>query len=84
MELTNFYPPHDPYVRELCEKAAILSRDETATLNRPQDIVSIAKLALYDTIIYCGMCGRLTKCIGPANSHQMIVSQCVKMTEYEL
>lgn len=67
MDLSDFYPEHDPYVRELCEKAATLAmaRDETATLNRPQDIVCLTKLALYDTIIYCGMYGIPTRCIEP-------------------
>lgn len=53
-ELTPFYPANDAYVRSLSEKAAVLARDDSARLNRPQDIDRIARLALYDTIIYCG------------------------------
>lgn len=57
MDLGRFYPEaaNDPYLRKLCEKGAQIAKDETATLNRPEDIIDMIRLALYDVVIYCGM-----------------------------
>lgn len=55
MELDDFYPADDPYLRGLCKRAAARTRAETPTLNTPEDVIDMAKLALYDTVIYCGI-----------------------------
>lgn len=55
MGLEAFYKADDPYVRGLCEKGAALAKDPTATLKSREDIVDMTRLALYDTVIYCGI-----------------------------
>lgn len=60
MGLDDFYPANDPYVRELCKRAAALVDDITATLNTPEEVADLTKLALYDTVIYCGMRPRMS------------------------
>lgn len=55
MGLGEFFPPDSPFIIDLGEKAAALIKDETATLNSPEEVSDLTKLALYDTVIYCGM-----------------------------
>lgn len=54
LDLGGFYTPEDPRILELSRKAAALALDPTATLNTPADLAGLTKLALYDTIVYCG------------------------------
>lgn len=73
MDLGSFYPPGDPYLAELSTKAAALRLDKnkSLTLNREEDVVDLAKLALYDTVIYCGMMSSLLLIWNPrANNHR--------------
>lgn len=38
----------------MSKRAAALSRDTNAILREPKDIVDMAKVGLYDTVIFCG------------------------------
>lgn len=55
MELGGFYPAHHPYLLELSNKAATLAKNPNVRLNRREDILDLTKLALFDTVLYCGM-----------------------------
>lgn len=52
--LEKFFPPGDPYVDQVAEKAAQLKDDPKNLLNSPAQIDALAKLALYQPILYCG------------------------------
>lgn len=54
MNLGEFYPPDHPYLPKLSERAATLTKDETFTLNKGEDIADLTALALYDKILFLG------------------------------
>lgn len=53
--LDKFFSPDDPYVKDIAKKAAQLKDDPNNLLNSPTQIDGLAKLALYQPILYCGM-----------------------------
>lgn len=57
LDLKRLYPlgAGDPFLKGLSKRAAELSRDKNVQLNKPQDIVDLAKVCLYDTVIFCGI-----------------------------
>lgn len=55
LDLGIFYTTDDPRLRELSHRAAAPALDKSATLNTPEDLAGLTKLALYDTVVYCGM-----------------------------
>lgn len=55
LDLGGFYTADDPRLLELSRRATALSMDKTATLNTPKDLAGLIKLALFDTVVYCGM-----------------------------
>ncbi|KAI1743222.1 hypothetical protein F4680DRAFT_409544 [Xylaria scruposa] len=57
--LDNFFPPGDPYVQQVAEKAAELKDDPSNLLNSPAQIDALAKLALYQPILYCDDSGSM-------------------------
>lgn len=56
--LGRFYPPGDPYPQQVADKAFALKNDPTNLLNQPRQVDAMAKLALYQPILYCGTCQR--------------------------
>lgn len=58
MNLQKLYPSgaKNPFIRGLSNRAAELSKGGNPDLNNPKDIIDWAKVCLYDTVIYCGMC----------------------------
>lgn len=56
MNLQKIFPSgtENPFLREMSERAAELSRGNNPELNNPRDIVDWAKVCLYNTVIYCG------------------------------
>lgn len=52
--LERFFPPGDPYVQQVADKAAELKNDPNNLLNTPAQLDALAKLALYQPILYCG------------------------------
>ncbi|KAI1121979.1 hypothetical protein F5Y10DRAFT_83801 [Nemania abortiva] len=57
--LDRFYPPGDPYPQQVAEKAFQLKNDPKNLLNEPRQVDGLAKLALYQPILYCGRCQSL-------------------------
>ncbi|KAI0444393.1 hypothetical protein F4803DRAFT_549198 [Xylaria telfairii] len=57
--LEKFFPPGDPYVQQVAEKAAGLKDDPNNLLNSPAQIDALAKLALYQPILYCDDSGSM-------------------------
>ncbi|KAI1155492.1 hypothetical protein F4825DRAFT_40046 [Nemania diffusa] len=57
--LEKFFPPGDPYVDQVAEKAAQLKDDPKNLLNSPAQIDALAKLALYQPILYCDDSGSM-------------------------
>ncbi|KAJ8108355.1 hypothetical protein ONZ43_g6451 [Nemania bipapillata] len=57
--LEKFFPPGDPYVDQVAEKAAQLKDDPNNLLNSPAQIDALAKLALYQPILYCDDSGSM-------------------------
>ncbi|KAI0538894.1 hypothetical protein GGR58DRAFT_273946 [Xylaria digitata] len=57
--LERFFPPGDPYVQQVAEKAAGLKKDPKNLLNSPAQIDALAKLALYQPILYCDDSGSM-------------------------
>ncbi|KAI1631601.1 hypothetical protein F4809DRAFT_657658 [Biscogniauxia mediterranea] len=51
--LERFFPPGDPYVQQVAEKAASLKDDPSNLLNTPRQISCLATLALYQPVLYC-------------------------------
>ncbi|KAI0483520.1 hypothetical protein F4859DRAFT_401396 [Xylaria cf. heliscus] len=51
--LGRFFPPGDPYIQQVADKAFELKNDPSNLLNEPRQIDHLAKLALYQPIIYC-------------------------------
>lgn len=52
--LDRFFPPGDPYLQQVADKAFALKNDPKNLLNTPRQIDHLAKLALYQPILYCG------------------------------
>ncbi|KAI3322799.1 hypothetical protein HD806DRAFT_114893 [Xylariaceae sp. AK1471] len=50
--LEQIFPPGDPYVKEVADKAAELKNDPNNKLNSPAQIDALAKLALYQPVLY--------------------------------
>ncbi|KAI1496869.1 ankyrin repeat protein [Biscogniauxia marginata] len=59
--LERFFPPGDPYVQQVAEKAAKLKDDPTNLLNTPQQINLLATLALYQPVLYCDDSGSMNE-----------------------
>ncbi|KAI0099183.1 hypothetical protein GGR51DRAFT_565000 [Nemania sp. FL0031] len=57
--LEKFFPPGDPYVQQVAEKAAGLKNDPNNRLNSPAQIDALAKLALYQPVLYCDDSGSM-------------------------
>ncbi|KAI0509081.1 hypothetical protein F5B22DRAFT_618402 [Xylaria bambusicola] len=57
--LERFFPPGDPYVQQVADKAAELKNDPNNLLNSPAQIDALAKLALYQPILYCDDSGSM-------------------------
>ncbi|RWA09111.1 hypothetical protein EKO27_g5996 [Xylaria grammica] len=57
--LEKFFPPGDPYVKQVAEKAAELKDDPNNLLNSPAQIDALAKLALYQPVVYCDDSGSM-------------------------
>ncbi|KAI1160393.1 hypothetical protein F5B18DRAFT_632744 [Nemania serpens] len=57
--LEKFFPPGDPYVQQVADKAAGLKNDPKNLLNSPAQIDALAKLALYQPILYCDDSGSM-------------------------
>ncbi|KAI1177290.1 hypothetical protein F4777DRAFT_542471 [Nemania sp. FL0916] len=57
--LEKFFPPNDPYVQQVADKAAELKNDPNNLLNSPAQIDALAKLALYQPILYCDDSGSM-------------------------
>ncbi|KAI0437456.1 hypothetical protein F4803DRAFT_538859 [Xylaria telfairii] len=51
--LDRFFPPGDPYLQQVADKAFALKNDPKNLLNTPRQIDHLAKLALYQPILYC-------------------------------
>ncbi|KAI0599009.1 ankyrin repeat protein [Biscogniauxia sp. FL1348] len=51
--LERFFPPGDPYIQQVAEKAAGLKDDPGNLLNTPRQINFLATLALYQPVLYC-------------------------------
>ncbi|GAP91254.1 putative ankyrin repeat protein [Rosellinia necatrix] len=51
--LERFFPPGDPYLQQVAEKAFKLKNDPKNLLNKPKQVDGLAKLALYQPILYC-------------------------------
>ncbi|KAI0870919.1 hypothetical protein GGS24DRAFT_85898 [Hypoxylon argillaceum] len=51
--LERFYPPGDPYPQQVADKAFQLKNDPKNLLNEPRQVDGLAKLALYQPILYC-------------------------------
>ncbi|KAK5630436.1 hypothetical protein RRF57_006151 [Xylaria bambusicola] len=64
--LERFFPPGDPYVQQVAEKAAELKNDPNNLLNSPAQIDALAKLALYQPVLYCGKSSHST-CVNETN-----------------
>ncbi|KAE8147149.1 ankyrin repeat-containing domain protein [Aspergillus avenaceus] len=59
--LEDFYPPGDSYVDQVASKAAKLKKDPNATLNSSDDICNLARVALYQPILYCDDSGSMNQ-----------------------
>ncbi|KAI0902991.1 hypothetical protein F4823DRAFT_620291 [Ustulina deusta] len=57
--LERFFPPGDPYVQQVADKAAELKNDPNNLLNTPAQLDALAKLALYQPILYCDDSGSM-------------------------
>ncbi|KAI2634929.1 hypothetical protein GGS26DRAFT_581648 [Hypomontagnella submonticulosa] len=57
--LDKFFSPDDPYVKDIAKKAAQLKDDPNNLLNSPTQIDGLAKLALYQPILYCDDSGSM-------------------------
>ncbi|TGJ84332.1 hypothetical protein E0Z10_g4427 [Xylaria hypoxylon] len=57
--LEKFFPPGNPYVQQVAEKAAELRNDPNNLLNSPAQIDALAKLALYQPVLYCDDSGSM-------------------------
>ncbi|KAI1827258.1 hypothetical protein F4861DRAFT_529321 [Xylaria intraflava] len=51
--LERFFPAGDPYIQQVAEKAFKLKNDPSNLLNSPAQVDGLAKLALYQPILYC-------------------------------
>ncbi|KAI3318744.1 hypothetical protein HD806DRAFT_301457 [Xylariaceae sp. AK1471] len=51
--LDRFFPPGDPYIKQVADKAFELKNDPNNLLNSPAQVDGLAKLALYQPILYC-------------------------------
>ncbi|KAI0409924.1 hypothetical protein F4802DRAFT_542637 [Xylaria palmicola] len=57
--LEKLFPPGDPYVQQVADKAAELTNDPKNLLNSPAQIDALAKLALYQPVLYCDDSGSM-------------------------
>ncbi len=53
--LDDFFAPGDPHVREIAEKAAVLRKDVANPLSSPPMIMKLARVALYQPVLYIGI-----------------------------
>ncbi|KAI0408338.1 hypothetical protein F4802DRAFT_604987 [Xylaria palmicola] len=51
--LDRFFPPGDPYLQQVADKAFQLKNDPNNNLKDPRQVDGLAKLALYQPILYC-------------------------------
>lgn len=49
-DLNRFFPPDDPFLQEVVERAVNLRADPDNSL----DVHDLARLALYQPVLYCG------------------------------
>ena len=54
--LGKLYPPDHPYLHEVAARAVKLKDDPNNPLNSPEQIGTLTRLALYQPVLYCGMC----------------------------
>lgn len=52
--LGKLYPPDDEYLNKVAARAAELRDDPNNPLNKPEQIGTLTRLALYQPILYCG------------------------------
>ena len=60
--LDKFYLPDNKYLHEVAVKAAQLKDDSNNLLNTPDQINSLASLALYQLVLYCGTRSSRRRC----------------------
>ncbi|KAG8811087.1 hypothetical protein FRC19_004109 [Serendipita sp. 401] len=58
--LNKFFPPGDPFLRNLAEKAAALRDDPTTSLGQPGNIERLTFLSMYQPVIYCDDSGSMS------------------------
>ncbi|KAI1196994.1 hypothetical protein F5X97DRAFT_324918 [Nemania serpens] len=51
--LGRFYPPGDPYPQQVADKAFEIKNDPNNPLNEPRQVDAMAKMALYQPVLYC-------------------------------
>lgn len=59
--LDDFFAPGDPHVQEIAEKAAVLRKDVANPLSSPPMIMKLARIALYQPVLYIGISTRNRK-----------------------
>ncbi|KAK6952423.1 hypothetical protein Daesc_006960 [Daldinia eschscholtzii] len=57
--LEKFFPPNDPYLNDVAKKAFQLKNDPKNKLNSPAQVDGLAKLALYQPVLYCDDSGSM-------------------------
>ncbi|KAI1478177.1 hypothetical protein K445DRAFT_311478 [Daldinia sp. EC12] len=57
--LEKFFPPNDPYINDVAKKAFQLKNDPKNNLNSPAQVDGLAKLALYQPVLYCDDSGSM-------------------------
>ncbi|KAI1662840.1 hypothetical protein F4813DRAFT_394955 [Daldinia decipiens] len=57
--LEKFFSPNDPYLTDVAERAFELKNDPKNPLNSPSQVDGLAKLALYQPILYCDDSGSM-------------------------
>ena len=58
--LEKFFARDDPFIQNLAEKAAALSRDESTPLSKPENMRRLVTLSLYHPVIYCDDSGSMS------------------------
>ncbi|KAJ4347795.1 uncharacterized protein N0V89_009165 [Didymosphaeria variabile] len=57
--LDKFFPPNDPFIKEVAENAAKLKDDPNNLLKQPNQIQDLSNLALYQPVLYCDDSGSM-------------------------
>ncbi|KAJ0420842.1 hypothetical protein BJY00DRAFT_283645 [Aspergillus carlsbadensis] len=67
--LEGFFPPDDPYVKEVARKACSLEHNPHNPLHSPEQVRGLAELALYQLVIYCDDSGSMSD-TGPFGNNE--------------